>query len=287
MRLAGRLGIVVLLLLCCCATATGYDSPLPTPRVSKVIIPAVYRNATAETSTKKGVALYTAPCSVLSTLGVAWYYSGPECAGPAYVPYVANPWDMQRVILSPGLFMFANEPDAPYFNPPPIDMLVKWSVRAIGDRTDAVGPCVAYDLGYVEQFWRLYRELSGLPGAKPAAICYHCYGNAADCIARTQEAIRVADRLAVSEVWLTEFGMTRGWDTTLRQTSDEMQALVEYLEGNPRVGRYAYWPGGVQFGDGAPGDPLTGWQPLAYEWYRWDGSVEWRLTALGQAYAGW
>lgn len=273
-------------------------APQPTPRptstawLSPLFLPAaMVGHRVPGTSAKKGVVLGHAPCSELGDLGVTWYTGDSVCPGFEHVVYLdghAKVTQDNVVALAPGPIMFLNEPDLGYWNMPSLEQLVEKSIAALhGQDIAAAGPCVSHDLGYIERFWLEYRDVSGDVTARPAAICFHCYDVAVNCVKRTQEAIEVADRLGVAEIWLTEFGLPPGLGRSFSDVVAENQALVEYLENEPRVGRYAYFAVGIRYGDGVPSDPLTGWWPLAYEWHNWGGGIEWRLTPMGEAFSRW
>lgn len=261
------------------------EAPVPTVTVDdrQIYVPIIENGArSAHTNIKKGVSLWFAPCETLERLGVTWYYTGQACPGFQQIPYLDTPASLTPAAvkqLGPGPFMFLNEPD---LGQESMSDLVDLAVAALSRaNVTAVGPCVAHDLDYVEAFWLMYRQATGQSDARPAAICFHCYGTAAGCIARTESAIAVADRLGVDQVWLTELGMVPGMMYSIGDILGENQILAEYLDNNPRVGRHAYWAAAIRYGATVPADPCTGWQPLVYEWYRVDGSVEWRLTPLG------
>jgi len=278
-----RLALLAVLVLASCGqeTRTAFPSPAYIPAVANGLPPVF--------DPDKGVALFAATCDVLDMLGVGWYYSGPYCEGHERVPYLdtaglleaapgQRPPDAKHVL-------FLNECDQCRWGCPQLEEQVRLFIAAEKAWLGIiwVGPCAAHDPEYVWKFWAEYLRQTGKP-PDPAThrLCLHCYNTARNCLASVERhlGLGVLDRL-----WLTELGVPLGLDLTLRQAMAENEALVNAVDADPRVERYAFWAAGIEYGWTAPSRPVSGWNALSFWWRDRDGRLEERLTDLGLAYA--
>jgi hypothetical protein len=264
-----------------------YDSP--------ILLPTVAKDAGAAPSLPgQGVSAGIAPGDSLALLRIGWYYAArPIYDGAEFVQYLDKPAAIARVV-SEGAeplsnpVMILNEPDRGTVD---VGELVAQVVPLVErwEGTGFVGPCVsdADGLGLVVDFLALFQHQTGRPFPL-AAVCLHCYGEASHCAEQVQKALALAEKLAPSlgyapEVWLTEYQLTPEMDNTVRDQILSNGCLARFLAETPGVGRWAYWTAGIRYGDDAPSDPVTGWQPLLYPHWTAKGT-EWRLTALGKAF---
>jgi hypothetical protein len=80
--------------------------------------------------------------------------------------------------------------------------------------------------------------------------------------------------------------MVPGWTYSVAEVVDENQGLVDWMENDSRVERYAYWSAKFNYGDSVPAKPVTGWYPLRFDWHYSDGTITEMNTDMGDWYAG-
>lgn len=279
-----RLALLVLLLLAACGLELVDTALLP-----RIFLPLVIDGQEAVTDPDKGVALGTAPCEALALLGAAWYYSGPECEGHERVPYLDGYRLLERAPDKPApdgdFVLFLNECDGGHFSCPPLEEQVVAFVAAekAWPGKTWVGPCSVGDPEYVWQFWAEYaRQTDHLPDKADHRLCLHCYSVAAHCLAQVERhlGLGVLDRL-----WLTEFGLPLGLDLSIRQAMEQNAALVNALDADPRVERWAYWPADTEYGWSVPSRPISGFHPLTFQWRNRDGTIQTKRTDMGEMYS--
>lgn len=252
----------------------------------RVYLPAV-SNTPAQVLPLKGAALFADDCSAVDLLELDWYYLGPRnCPGAEFVYYEQAP-GMNGTATQ--YTMFYNEPDLQGWTVSDmVTAFIPYAARYPG--TVWVGPCVAYDLSLIPQFWQEYAHRTGSP-MPPGQIraCVHRYGSAAETLRRVEEAAAVAGSMGLPErsVWLTEFGLPLGQRQTMESRLADTRALLAGLESSPYVERYAYWPG-LYWPLPSAAEPWTGAIPLLYVVYLPGGSGDhpagYRLTAMGRVY---
>lgn len=281
---------ILILLLALVSSCAGIETTYTSP----VYMPLLTRTATAATSAKKGCSLGPGGCDLLPQLGVSWYYSGQDCAGYDKVPYLdtaarlANAPEQEP----PGsvFVMYLNECDAAYWNCPDIAEQVSLLIAAESAWPGVVwvGPCAAADAQYVREFWSLYTKQAGhMPDSAHHRACVHCYDVAGICIQRIENHLAAVAPFGMDTIWLTEFGLPLGLYRSIDDVRQENQALVDYMEQSAAVERYGYWTAKIRYyGYTIPSKPVSGFYPLAFDWLNDDGTVEERLTDMGEWFAG-
>ena len=279
--------VLMLLPVACPCWALSLDAP-QAPRLWWVYLPMV---ATPSLSAPlKGACLFSRDCETVRLLDLDWYYLGPrQCDGAEFVYYWQEPdWKVQPATR---YTMFFNEPE-----------LAGWSVAqmvtafipyaAQNPDTIWVGPCVAWDLDLVPQFWAEYKRLTGRAmSPHQIRLCYHCYYDTDACLRQVPDVARLARQMGLPErsLWLTEFGQPLGLDRTMRAHVAEVKRLVDGLQASPYVERFAYWPGLYWPLPNAP-EPVVSYVPLLYTTYSPGGSGDFpagfRLTEMGWMYRG-
>ena len=233
-------------------------------------------------------------CGLLSQLGISWYYSGQQCANAEYVYYLDTPAALAAAPEQeqPGsrFILFLNECDWGHWNCPDIGEQVRLYIAAEAAWPGViwVGPCAAVDALYPRKFWSLYSQQTGhKPDPAYHRACVHCYGTANECIERVSSHLAAVSPYGIDRIWLTEFGLPLGLYRSIANARAENQALVDWLERDERVERYAYWSIKIgSYGYHVPSKPISGFHPLAFDWRCVDGTVEERLTDMGLWFAG-
>ncbi len=268
-----------------------FTSPLDTH------LPIVAAGPNPATSPKKGVSLWPGSCDLLQVLGASWYYAGRDCPNVERVPYLdtrralelaaeSQPPENPRV-------MFWNEPDLAHWHTPPIEELVSLFVAVEKNWTGKtwIGPCFSSispgSILCLRQFWTEYQRQTGhQPDPKTHRLCLHCYGSAAHCLHQIDTHLSSGAIFGLDTLWLPEMGMHLGLYASIDDARRQNEELINHLEQNPQVERYAYWSAMIpSYGYHVPSKPISGFHPLAFYWLREDGTKEERLTDMGEWYA--
>lgn len=147
-----------------------------------------------------------------------------------------------------------------------------------------VGPC---NVGDTQKWWAEYIIQTGhAPNPDYHRGCVHCYNTASNCIGLTEATLQGLAPFGIEQVWLTEFGLPLGLDLSINEAMQENATLVAWMEANPQVERYGYWCAKIRYyGYTIPSKPVSGFFPLAFNWLNEDGSIEERLTDMGEWFA--
>jgi hypothetical protein len=101
--------------------------------------------------------------------------------------------------------------------------------------------------GWLEAFRAAYIVQQG-HAPRLDALAIHTYsGNtAAAFIAQVRHAMNLARAWGIAEVWVTEFSLAPLLDRSIRDTSNELQVYLDFLDSEPLVTRYAIWTNRVE-----------------------------------------
>lgn len=126
------------------------------------------------------------------------------------------------------------------------------------------------DPAWIVDFRNDYIQTYGYP-PRLDGLAAHCYvASALDCEALIQWYIDRANEWGVPEVWLTEFAYMP-CTTSPRSPLTESNSLIDWMERNPKVTRYAWYTNRQP-----PADPC--WSTALFDWYT--GSI----TVYGTMY---
>lgn len=176
-------------------------------------------------------------------LGLGWWYNWGPNGG---VPMIWNASQIGREITPDRWLMGFNEPDqAGQADMTPLEGATAWREleEAYPDRS-LVSPGVSR-LGWLEEWRQAYIDTYGEP-PRVDALGFHCYGafNAAaafeTCKAQTRNAVALAGRWGVDEVWLTEFAMVPCWNG-MDDSIAFLRSMLDWLSTQPKVSRAAWF----------------------------------------------
>ena len=263
--------IVVLLLL--------FTLEVPTvPMLRKSFLPIALANYRLPApSSKRGLGTHHPErCDDGEALAAAWRYDWQSdigmCAGVESVPMVYSPRQVRRPFVcptggdSPYLLGF-NEPDIPsQANIAPAAAVETWLLieQACPDRL-LVSPAPSQlRPEWLAEFRAAFITQTGRePGWHALAI--HCYfANAARCKAIVRQVVGYAEAWGVpGDVWVTEFAPV-GDVSVDSQAMAEAAEFLRWLEDNPAVARYAWFPTRLE-GNEFPGADSAVWNVLVDE----------------------
>lgn len=249
---------------------------------SSLYFPAVSKQIQVRTSPKKGLVLGGASAKAAESIGASWYI------GSSGVPYLDAPQLLesapQKEPPESEYIMFLNECDRGGCGP--IEKQVSDYIAAKKSwGGNWVGPCISDAPGSIDWLVDWWKEHYAQTDSSPdALLCAHCYN---DCINVLSRVLEAGDELGIYRMWVGEFGYPLGTQSSLEQTKDKNQQLVDWMESEDRITRYAYWTGRIiNYGDNVPCRPYEGWIGLFYTYVYADGRKEERTTFMGDWYAG-
>lgn len=232
-------------------------SPLPTQsyrqQLSTIWLPLVQR-----ASTKKGVGLTYGHCGDVQRVGASWFYTWSpwprDCEGVESVPMIWGSNDIGKTPRGTSAWLLGfNEPDRSNqanLTPGAAAELWREIETLYGLRSNdkqlarkLVSPAVSHtDVDWLRRFVAAYVDLYGeMPQLDALAV--HCYANDVDkCIATVSEVIELAESWGVlGGVWLTEFSTWPKAGEEVGIALDRARKLIEVLDGEPGVVRYAWF----------------------------------------------
>jgi hypothetical protein len=193
---------------------------------------------------KKGIGLTYGNAIDATNAGASWCFNwsiNGDCGDAEFVPMAwcgvpsALPSETETLLT-------ANEPDRDdQCNQSP--EVYAETYRAIEEKfpnVNLVAPSIS-QLGFewLEQFRAAYITRYGNP-PRMDALAIHCYATIAQgCIDITERAIMLADAFDIESVWVTEIALLACADGI--DFLNEARTLLEWLEDNPRVARYAWF----------------------------------------------
>ncbi len=209
--------------------------------------------STTKIGALKGIAL-VGSCDDAKSVGAnweyAWYPLPQDCAGMENVPMIRDA-DQLAKISQTGLggnsrwIMGFNEPDlCDQACLTPDQAVPLWAqIEEKFPNQKLVAPVPSqFDPEWLLRFRSAFIAQYGR-APRFDALAAHCYfWLASDCITvLTNQYKRWASEWGVPEVWLTEFGFWTSDTRTLRDTSREVTALVNWMKADPLVTRYAWF----------------------------------------------
>ena len=218
----------------------------------RLFLPAIVRQPT---SLKRGLATHHPEVQAdVGLLGATWRYNWladiPTAPGVESVPMIYSAGVMRLLANntialggdSPYVLGF-NEPDRPDQLLSPQDAVDFWVVieGMYPDRL-LVSPAPSHlDPGWLRDFRAAYIAKIGRP-PRLDALAIHCYFRDDDtirCRAIIEQFVQDAEEWGAEGVWVTEFAPIVRTGTT---DEKEARAFVQWLEENPGVTRYAWFP---------------------------------------------
>jgi hypothetical protein len=266
------------------------------PMTYRSFLPLVYRDwIGTPPSPKKGI---SSPwtCGDAKTLRAAWTYdwglNGIDCPGLEFVPMVWGRGTMDVALANPNsLLVVADKQPLLLFNEPDL------SGQAALSPSEAV--TLAHELfarypnarwispapsqnnpGWLNQWRDSYIAQYGEPPPLEG-IAAHCYAfQAQPCIDHISSMVELAKTWGVSEVWVTEFAILMGNDQSLNESTQQMELMLNYLDDEPVVTRYAWYTARLACDESEWGSPTETGQCAPLLSYRVG-----LLTAWGKVYA--
>ena len=240
-------------------------------------------------SVKKGIGThYPQFCGDAALVGASWRYNWrpniEACDGVVSSPMLIGAQDIWWAILyhlypgGNGPVLGFNEPDRPdQANLTAYAAAQLWPyVEILANSRPLVGPAISHEgLMWLPAFYQTHIALWGKPPRMDGGLAVHCYLNDADqCQAVVQQVINYAVAWDLPGVYVTEFMF---WPYSVDKAT-EARAFIEWMEGEPHVLGYAWFPTRLECGA-----------------WKWDGdclfadnaliSLDGTLTKWGKFYA--
>lgn len=270
------------------ATRTPTRMPSVTPSVTPTNTPTVRPSVTPTGTAHPGLnKLGLGGCpSSCEALGCSWCYSwNPQPGvgqGHERVPMIWGRNDVGATPIGNSIWLMGfNEPDLSGQANLSVDAAaVLWrEVERLYPDRKLVAPAPSdVWIGWLPAFRSAYFARYGA-WPRLDALAFHCYRpSATDCIGIGQQFVSWARAWGVREVWATEFAFLPAWTA---DAEGEARRFVAWLEGEPRVTRYAPFVSYIDFSAGPP------W------WWPWAGpgtnpsvlTETGELSAIGRWYA--
>ena len=194
-----------------------------------------------------GVGATYRQCPYMATVGAKWYYdwgiSPTLCGGVEAVPMIHRVADVGKAVGGNSTWiLWFNEPELTgqnnYISPEQAAQLWNANIGAYPGKKH-VSPAVT-DLSWLSRFLVLVLQ-------KPNALAVHYYAwrDLAAEIARTTEFLRqavdLAQRYGIGEVWLTEWAGLHGWMGQDAALEYERRMLTEVLPSFPQITHEAWF----------------------------------------------
>lgn len=211
----------------------------------KVYLPIVHMGGVG--AVLHGVGATYRQCPYMITVGAKWYYdwgiSPPICSGIETVPMIWGEGNTGKPLGGNSEWvLWFNEPELTgqdnFLTPEQATQLWNANIGAYPGKKH-VSPAVT-ELTWLSRFLALVQR-------KPSALAVHYYAwRGLDTeIARTKEFLRqavdLAQRYGIGEVWLTEWAGLHGWMGQEAALEYERRMLTEILPSFPQITRQAWF----------------------------------------------
>lgn len=230
--------------------------------VAKPIVQVEKRNSTTNTS-KRGAAYNDISLvSLLSSTGtISWAYNwamSPYGSLPSNVDYVPMLWGAQdfggwftavETALSSGseYILGFNEPDTTSqadMSPSQAASYYQTYITPYSGQAKLISPAVTSSTAAGMGLSWLQEFMSECSSCGITGLAVHWYGNTADEFTSfVSQAISTAASYGLSEVWVTEFGLSAdlGGVVDAAATSSFLQTVLPWLDAQTGVTRYSYF----------------------------------------------
>ena len=225
----------------------------------------------------KGIANTTDECGDASMVGATWHYNWgptpPQCEDVEAVPMIGCMRHIERLrqgaeIASASQYVLGfNEPDLGDNHLPPEQVAVLWhELEGYFPTKRLISPVPShYHPEWLAKFYDAYRVIYGYP-PRLDGLAIHCYLDAARCQTIIEQIVSYADAWDVPEVWVTEFAPMVGTDRIA-----EARTLIAWMEAQPKVTRYAWFPSGAHGDEWWASDKMylvdrSGTSPTLTDW---------------------
>lgn len=220
---------------------------------------------------KKGIGLQQPYSQDATALGASWLYNWrynpPVAAGVESVPMIYDTSQVGKTLGGNSSWLLGfNEPDRPdQANLTPEAAATAWrQMEQLYPNKSLVAPAPSHECTeWVIWWWEAYQNLYGQAPRVDAFACHTYENNLAACKATVQKFIDLSVALGgTRKVWLTEFAFTASTTRSINAAITEAGQFIAWLEAQPLVARYAWFPNRLNMTQAWTGPNPEVWAPL-------------------------